>query len=215
MKYEDFAVVCASVLKRFVCLPAGGFFLALRAAQTCIGKQTPAMLGGTSSQCLTNRWILIPTFISEYSVMFPNYFFCLIQVMRCSRGQDGKMSSEFIRIGKKKKTVTIKYDTSAHLNARATNRSLYFNVVIKCIRIPRNVFSKGHFYFRVLNVVLESQFGRPNLWWRHLSYVIISVSVCFSVPETLNLWWYERSQVRSLGTKVHTGLRWSSSGFQT
>lgn len=35
--------------------------------------------------------------------MFPNYFFCLIQVMRCSRGQDGKMSSEFIRIGKKKK----------------------------------------------------------------------------------------------------------------
>lgn len=34
--------------------------------------------------------------------MFPNYFFCLIQVMRCSRGQDGKMSSEFIRIGKKK-----------------------------------------------------------------------------------------------------------------
>lgn len=28
-------------------------------------------------------------------------------------------------------------------------------------------------------------------------------SVCFIVPETLNLWWYERSQVRSLGTKVH------------
>lgn len=64
-------------------------------------------------------------------------------------------------------------------------------------------------------MVLASQFGRPNLWWRHRSYVIISVSVCFSVPETLNLWWYERSQVRSLGTKVHAGRRWSSSGFQT
>lgn len=26
MRYEDFPVVCASVPKRFVCLPAGGFF---------------------------------------------------------------------------------------------------------------------------------------------------------------------------------------------
>lgn len=38
---------------------------------------------------------------------------------------------------------------------------------------------------------------------------------CFSVPETLNLWWCERSQVRSLGTKVHAGLRWSWENSQT
>lgn len=35
MRYEDFPVVCASVLKRFVCLPAGGFFFSFFFSASC------------------------------------------------------------------------------------------------------------------------------------------------------------------------------------
>lgn len=70
-----FICVCASVLKRYVCLPAGGFFFYFFKphAQTCTGKQTPGTLGGKSLQNQANRWISILKCIFEYAVIFSNH----------------------------------------------------------------------------------------------------------------------------------------------
>lgn len=94
----------------------------------------------------------MPAFIWEFSATFPNYFFCLIQVVRCSRGQDGKMSSEFIRIGKKKKKEEKNGNHQIWYKRSSQRSSLHFNVVMKHIIISRSVFSEGHFAFRLLNM---------------------------------------------------------------
>lgn len=96
IEYEDFSR--ASVLKRFVCLPAGGFFCR---AWCCTDQhwQTDASYVRRKELAIFYKYLPYPSLY--VSRCFLTVFFCLIQVNRCGGGQDGRMSSEFIRIDRK------------------------------------------------------------------------------------------------------------------